>query len=225
MVRFHRPRTKASLRAARRWPRVLAALTVFGLAGSTAAALLLANAPRPRTVFAPLPASLTPELEPEPERIVHPAGGAWHLPGPNGPVAIHSLLRVDRVLKYGQFVWNDAGVPPGKLWVRVDLERQMISVFRGGHEIGTAVILYGVDGRPTPTGEFKVLRKDRDYWSRSYDAPMPYTLMLTDDGVAIHGSDVRQGLGTHGCVGVPLAFARRVFEAAQVGDSVTVLAS
>jgi len=201
-------------------------VTVFGLVGSAAAALFLGDTQGSRAALklSP-PAPAIPAPDPAPERIVHPAGEAWHLPGHDGPVAIHSLLKVDRALKFGEFVWNEAGVPPGKLWVRVDLGRQMISVFRGGHEIGTAVILYGVDGRPTPTGDFTVLRKDRDYWSRSYDAPMPFTLMLTDDGVAIHGSDVRDGLGTHGCVGVPRAFARRIFDAAQVGDSVTVLSS
>jgi hypothetical protein len=36
--------------------------------------------------------------------------------------------------------------------------------------------------------------------------------------VAVHGSDVRWGRATHGCVGVPGAFARRLFAAAKEGD-------
>jgi lipoprotein-anchoring transpeptidase ErfK/SrfK len=75
---------------------------------------------------------------------------------------------------------------------------------------------------PTPTGRFTVLAMKKDYWSRSYDAPMPYSLFLTADGVAIHGSDVRPRAATHGCLGVPLDFAKRLFAAANVGAEVYV---
>jgi lipoprotein-anchoring transpeptidase ErfK/SrfK len=52
---------------------------------------------------------------------------------------------------------------------------------------------------------------------------MPYTLRLSDDGVSIHGSSVRWGAATHGCIGVPLPFAERLFEAAKVGDEVDIV--
>jgi lipoprotein-anchoring transpeptidase ErfK/SrfK len=63
----------------------------------------------------------------------------------------------------------------------------------------------------------------RDHRSSLYDAEMPYTLRLTHDGISIHGSDVRRGAATHGCVGVPLEFARRLFDATTVGDPVLVV--
>lgn len=53
---------------------------------------------------------------------------------------------------------------------------------------------------------------------------MPYTLQLTSDGVSIHGSMVRSGAATHGCIGVPLEFARRLFGQARVGDEVVIVA-
>lgn len=137
-------------------------------------------------------------------------------------LTIRSLLNVKSRMSYGQFIWNDAGVPDGKVLVRVDLARQLISVFRGGHEIGTAVILYGSDGTPTPTGLFPVLEKHADYHSRTYDAPMPHMLRLTWDGVALHASNVRRGSATHGCIGTPPAFAERMFAALSVGDPVLV---
>ena len=83
-------------------------------------------------------------------------------------------------MTYGDFRWDDKGVPAGPAWVWVDLDSQMLSVFRSGHEIGTAVILYGADGVPTPTGKFPILAKLKDHRSITYDnAPMPYTLRLT----------------------------------------------
>jgi lipoprotein-anchoring transpeptidase ErfK/SrfK len=125
-------------------------------------------------------------------------------------------------MTYGDYRWEDKGVPAGPAWVRVDLKSQIISVFRSGHEIGTAVILYGADGVPTPTGRFPVLAKLKDHRSAAYDAPMPYTLRLTADGVSIHGSNVRWGFATHGCVGVPTAFAAKLFETVSTGDEVFI---
>jgi lipoprotein-anchoring transpeptidase ErfK/SrfK len=138
---------------------------------------------------------------------------------------IHTLLRVPGRMQFGEYRWDESGVPDGPLWIRVDKRAQLISVFRAGHEIGTAVILYGADGLETPAGKFPILAKLKDHRSATYDAPMPYTLRLTADGVAIHASDVRWGLATHGCVGVPGGFAKRLFAAASVGDEVFVTGS
>jgi len=99
-----------------------------------------------------------------------------------------------------------------------------MSVFRSGHEIGTAVILYGADGLTTPTGKFPILAKMKDHRSATYgDAPMPYTLRLTNDGVSIHGSNVRWGFATNGCVGVPKDFAAKIFGVVSVGDEVMIV--
>jgi hypothetical protein len=136
---------------------------------------------------------------------------------------IKSILNVPGKMAYGDFHWNDRDVPRGPLWVRVDLRTQLLSVFRGGHEIGTTVILYGADGVATPTGKFPILAKLKDHRSATYDAPMPYTLRLTGDGISIHASNVRWGFATHGCIGVPEAFAAKLFATASVGDQVTIV--
>jgi len=142
---------------------------------------------------------------------------------PNGsPHAIRSLLNVSHAMTFGDSVWDETGVPPGPLWIRVDIGAPLISVFRGEHEIGTAVILYGGNGKPTPIGAFHVRQKAKDYVSHTYDAPMPFALMLTDDGVAIHASDVRLGWATHGCIGVPMDFAKRLFATTRLGDAVLI---
>ena len=125
------------------------------------------------------------------------------------------------VQSYGRFL---SGVPPGPVWVRVDLGSQLLSVFRSGHEIGTAVILYGADGLPTPTGKFPILAKWKDHHSATYgDAPMPYTVRLRDDGVSIHGSNVRWGFATHGCIGIPKEFAAKLFDVVSKGDEVLIV--
>lgn len=136
---------------------------------------------------------------------------------------VRSLLNVDKTMRYGDFVWNDDGVSPGKVWALVDLAAQTISVFRDGQEIGRAVTLFGADGYPTPTGRFPILSRATKHVSSVYKVSMPYTLRLTNDGISIHASNVREGVGTHGCIGVPLKFGEKLFNAMRVGDDVMII--
>ena len=142
---------------------------------------------------------------------------------PADPFAGMRRLTIGRQLLHGEYVWNDAGVPPGRVTMLVDLSAQTLSVFRSGREIGRAVILYGTDEQPTPVGTFRIIEKKVDHESSIYDASMPFMLRLTNDGIAIHGSNVRYGWASRGCVGVPLEFAELLFAQARLGDQVTIV--
>jgi hypothetical protein len=140
------------------------------------------------------------------------------------PFVIKSILPIEGSIRYGDWFWDETAAPgTGKLVITVDLEARVISAFRDGHEIGTAVALLGTRAHPTPTGTFPILTKERDNVSEKYnDAPMPWTLRLTWDGIAIHGSPVMNGYASHGCIGVPDAFAAKLFAAARRGDRVII---
>jgi hypothetical protein len=205
------------------WPRILLLFTMSCLIFSTAAMVVRDRTERTAVQDAEIAAVLRATAPPE-VRVSYDEGEYPQLDLPGGTQeTVRSVLNITRPMRYGGYVWDDAGVPEGPILIHIDLERQLLSIFRGGHEIGSAVILYGTDGKPTPTGSFPILQKAADYHSRTYDAPMPYMLRLTDDGIAIHGSDVRTGFATHGCIGVPVAFARRLFEQARKGDNVVIL--
>lgn len=136
---------------------------------------------------------------------------------------VKRVLAVAGPMHHGEWHWSEADAPAGPVIVTVDLKAQTLSVFRAGYEIGTAVILYGADAKPTPLGVFAITQKDAHHVSNIYTgAPMPFMLRLTNDGVSIHGSDVRAGYMTHGCVGVPTAFAAKLFGQVKVGDRVIV---
>ena len=141
------------------------------------------------------------------------------------PVGTKSLLKVPAVMRHGDFVWNDEGIAEGKISIWVDLRRQMISAFRDGHEIGTSVIIYGAEDRTSPEGRFPILNKQRHYHSRTYDAPMPASLFITNDGVALHGSPMSSRRASHGCIGLPVEFAEKLFDASEVGDIVEIIRS
>ena len=141
------------------------------------------------------------------------------------PFTIKRILPIDGPIKYGEWHWDESGAPAeGPLVVTVDLEARVMSVFRDGYEIGATAVLLGTDEHPTPLGVFPILSKERHNVSEIYgNAPMPWTLRLTHDGVAIHGgSTVERGWASHGCIGTPDAFVSRLFAIAKVGDRVIV---
>jgi lipoprotein-anchoring transpeptidase ErfK/SrfK len=141
------------------------------------------------------------------------------------PFVIKRILPIEGPIRYGEWHWNEAGAPAeGPLVMTVDLEARVISVFRDGYEIGAAAVLLGTDDHPTPLGVFPILSKERHNVSEKYgNAPMPWTLRLTHDGVAIHGgSDVERGYASHGCIGTPDEFVSRLFAIASKGDKVII---
>jgi len=137
---------------------------------------------------------------------------------------VKRVLEIDGPFRHGDYVWDEEGAPSeGEVVITVDLKAETLSVFRGGYEIGAAVILFGADEKPTPTGVYPITQKDADHYSNLYDsAPMPYMLRMTNDGVSIHGSEVDWGYATHGCIGVPVAFAKKLFGVVKLGDKIIV---
>jgi hypothetical protein len=136
---------------------------------------------------------------------------------------VHTVLDVGAPLGPGDYVWDDDGVPAGPMRLVVDLSRRRIYAYRGGVEVGRAFAVTGSPVKPTPAGSFTILSKDANHRSRTYNnAPMPWSLQLTRGWVAIHGSPVEQDWVTHGCIGVPPAFAKILYARARVGDSVLV---
>lgn len=165
--------------------------------------------PAPAPAAAPATAALAPKPAPK------PAGGGF---------VIKSILPIEGTIRYGDWFWDESAAPAsGPLVITVDLQARVISAFRDGHEIGTAVVLVGTQDHPTPLGTFPILTKERHNVSEKYNnAPMPWTLRLTWDGIAIHGSPVLNGYASHGCIGIPDEFAAKLFAAAQRGDKVII---
>ena len=137
---------------------------------------------------------------------------------------VKRVLPIDGPIRYGEWHWDDEGVPPGPLVITVDLEARVISIFRNGYEIGAAAAMLGTDAHPTPVGTFPIISKERHNISEKYgNAPMPWTLRLTHDGIAIHGgSEVENGYASHGCIAIPDDLASRLFAVAKKGDKVII---
>ncbi len=194
-------------------PRPLA-LVVLTATAIGAGVLVGAPRPSPTTVVTQqVPARIAVAHKPAPSPSTRPAAP---------PYVIRRVLDTGGPIRFGKWFWDDAGVPAGPVVITVDTAAEVLSIFRGGYEIGTTAVIYGADHKPTPLGVFPITQKDAAHVSSLYDAPMPYMLRLTDDGVSIHGSQISADYATHGCIGVPLAFAKKLFAAVKLGDKVVV---
>lgn len=195
----------------------------------------IANPNYPAAPTTAIPTVDAPPRGPAARMISNPQVQAMPAPAPvtarapvqtvsDDPFVVKSILPIEGTIRYGEWYWDESRAPAdGKLVMTVDLDARVISVFRDGHEIGTAVALLGTQSHPTPLGTFPILTKERDNVSEKYNnAPMPWTLRLTWDGIAIHGSPVANGYASHGCIGVPDPFAEKLFAIASRGDRVII---
>jgi len=136
---------------------------------------------------------------------------------------VKRILPIKGAIKYGEWHWDESGAPAtGATVITVDLTANVLSVFRDGYEIGATAVLTEIGDKPTPLGIYPITQKNKDHVSNLYDAPMPYMQRMTNDGIAIHGTKVENGYVTHGCIGVPNDFARKLFGATKLGDKVIV---
>jgi lipoprotein-anchoring transpeptidase ErfK/SrfK len=105
----------------------------------------------------------------------------------------------------------------------VNLRAQRAYVYRDGVRIRSSQISSGKPGYRTPTGTFTVLEKERVHHSNKYDnAPMPYMQRLTWGGVALHGGHVPGFPASHGCIRLPMSFARWLYSEPTMGMRVTI---
>ncbi|OON60775.1 L,D-transpeptidase [Massilia sp. KIM] len=133
------------------------------------------------------------------------------------------LARQAERLKPGQWLWAPQIAPRGPMLVFVDLSTQRATVYRNGVRIGVSTVSTGKPGHETPTGVFTILQKDARHRSSTYNnAPMPFQQRLTWDGVALHAGGLPGYPESHGCVHLPFAFARALFEATSHATTVVI---
>ena len=133
------------------------------------------------------------------------------------------LARQAEALKPGEWVWAPRIAREGPVLVYVDLGRQRATVYRNGVRIGVSTISSGKEGHETPTGVFTILEKNKEHHSKTYDdASMPYQQRLTWLGVAMHAGNLPGYPASHGCVRLPMEFAKKLFEVTPMGGTVVI---
>lgn len=126
-------------------------------------------------------------------------------------------------LKPGGFFWAPQIAPAGPVTMIVSLKAQRAFVYRNGVPIGVSTISSGKAGHETPTGIFTILQKEIDHKSNLYSgAPMPFMQRLTWDGVALHAGALPGYPASHGCVRLPMAFAKLLYGVTKLGLTVVI---
>ncbi|WP_235527878.1 L,D-transpeptidase family protein [Sphingomonas sp. Leaf38] len=125
-------------------------------------------------------------------------------------------------LSPNQFIWKDTGSSE-PVSIVISLLEQRAFVYRGSTMIAATTISSGKDGKDTPLGTYPILQKNAVHKSSLYDdASMPFMQRLTWDGIAIHAGRNPGFPASHGCIRVPLGFAKQLFGVTTLGTTVTV---
>ena len=170
-------------------------------------------APQPVPVPVPVPAPLKPVVKPAVKPPVKPA-----VPAPKKKPFVDGL-------KPGQFIWEKRAANAKDLRIVAVLDIQRIYVFDGSTLVAFSTMSTGKKGHLTPTGSFKILQKNIDHKSNIYsNAPMPYMQRLTWDGIALHAGHIPGYPASHGCLRLPLAFAKSLYGITKMEQPVMVLA-
>ncbi len=143
---------------------------------------------------------------------------------PFGPATAQSLYEA-RALRVGQFLWDEEGLANrGALSISVSIAEQRVYVYRDGRLIGMSSASTGTKGHATPLGDFTILQKNMWHRSNLYsNAPMPYMQRLTWGGIALHAGHLPGYPASHGCIRLPAAFARRLFDITTLRVPVTIM--
>ena len=203
-------------------------LAPFWSAASAAIVLTLAAAPAASSertdaaIGLPIPAVQALEAVSAP--VAAPVAAVAPAPAPVVRRAFYDAEA--QPLAPGAFVWRPELAAAGAVEMVVSIPQQRAYVYRGGVLIGVTTVSTGRPGHATPTGSFPILEKRREHYSNLYNnAPMPFMQRLTWDGIALHAGQIPGRPASHGCVRLPLEFARLLFAATRVGGEVHILAS
>src|SRR5690348_7502053 len=128
-----------------------------------------------------------------------------------------------KFLKPGQYLWRDVPESAGPERVVISLSDQLAYVYRGDTLMGVTTISSGRDDKPTPSGIFSVLDKKPFYRSKKYDnAAMPFAEFFDPAGIALHAGYVGHEPKSHGCVHLPMPFAKKLYSVTDIGTPVLI---
>ena len=140
----------------------------------------------------------------------HRTFALW-LAGRNGHVEVMQLL-------LGVAPGSDAG----QAKIHISLADQTAWFWKDGKIERSFPVSTGSKKLPTPKGRFVVTDKYKDWKSTIYPAKMPFFLRLSCKDFGMHAGVLPGYPASHGCIRIPVADARVLFEEVQVGTLVEI---
>ena len=106
----------------------------------------------------------------------------------------------------------------------VSLNDQRITIYSAAGKMLEAPVSTGSTGYETPAGIFSIVQKKEDHRSNLYeDGEMPFMQRITWTGIALHAGNLPGHPASHGCVRLPMAFARQLFDLTDLGMRVVIV--
>ena len=105
----------------------------------------------------------------------------------------------------------------------VSLSQQNATLYEADNPTIVTRVSTGRKGYRTPAGEYVITSKHRTWTSTIYEgAEMPYFMRLSGSDIGLHQGVVPRGPASHGCIRVPAATAKRLYDRMRPGDPVTI---
>jgi lipoprotein-anchoring transpeptidase ErfK/SrfK len=107
--------------------------------------------------------------------------------------------------------------------------KQVGIAYQEGKKLFEFPVVTGDDETPTNPGIYVVKLKDANYYSNTYDTPMPYSIFFDLKGrKAIHEGEVpppavKKELSTHGCIHVEPPYIERLYKWADEENTAVVI--
>jgi lipoprotein-anchoring transpeptidase ErfK/SrfK len=140
----------------------------------------------------------------------------------SGFEAMHQMLGRTK-LRPAEFHWARSIPTEGDVAITIDIANQIAFVFKGSQLVGVTNVSTGKKGHPTPLGFWTINWKRPMYRSRKYDnAPMPFMQNIDDKGIAMHGGVTPGYPASHGCIRLPMAFAKQLYTLTKPGNKVVI---
>ena len=118
--------------------------------------------------------------------------------------------------------------------IMVIIDSQILLAMEGTKIVYEYDVVTGRPKKETHPGDYRISRKYKDYTSKTYGSPMPYTMFFSKDGKAIHGTQwatirsylhayITESVGSQGCVGLTKEDAKTIFDWAPIGTLIEVM--
>ena len=131
-------------------------------------------------------------------------------------IFLFPVIANDAIQSYQKLIW-------------INQHDQVGAAYEDGEKVLEFPVMTGDDETTTNPGTYMVKMKDDSYYSRKYQAWMPYSIFFDlKNRTAIHEGDVappekRKMYATHGCIHVESPYIEWLFDWAEEGTTAAVI--
>ena len=114
--------------------------------------------------------------------------------------------------------------PDAPMFAVVALAEQRVTIYDAEGKLLQAPVSTGATGLETPAGIYSIVQKKAQHHSNIYqDGFMPFMQRITWTGIALHGGVLPGYPASHGCVRMPMEFAKHFFGLTDLGLRVIIV--